>query len=81
MNFANLNFYGYKKETYQKCTGQIGETDLNHAKILDIWFVLLSIVMFFLSRLNKITVLAGKPYVYLAFFRRSTGMGHLDPVG
>ena len=73
MNFANLNYYGYKKETYQKCTGQIRETDLNHAKILDIWFALLSIVMFFLSRLNKITVLAGKPYVYLVFFGAAVG--------
>ena len=68
MTLKNLNYYGYTKDTYIRCLHLIAETDLHHAKILNIWFTFLSLAIFLLSHTNLFTVLAGNSLVYLSYF-------------
>ncbi|MBR1740756.1 MAG: hypothetical protein IJ733_02590, partial [Lachnospiraceae bacterium] len=72
MSFESLNYYGYNKETYRNCLEFIRETDLHHAKILNIWFSILCIIVFFLSGLNMFTLMSGNPKVYLSYFILAT---------
>lgn len=68
MSLEKLNYYGYNKETYVNCLDMIQDTDMHHAKILNFWFTVLCIVVFFLLRWDDFTLLAGNPIVYLSYF-------------
>ncbi len=68
MSLKTLNYYGYSKETYRHCLEYIRETDLHHAKILNIWFSILCILVYILSKLNLSTLMSGNPKVYLLYF-------------
>lgn len=73
MSFKTLNYYGYSKEMYQNCLEYIRETDLHHAKILNIWFSILCVLVYILSKLNLSTLMSGNPKVYMAYFLLASG--------
>ena len=72
MSLKTLNYYGYSKEMYRNCLGYIRETDLHHAKILNIWFSFLCILVYILSKLNLSTLMSGSPKVYFIYFIMAT---------
>lgn len=68
MTVKNFNYYSYSKDTYHNCLEYIRETNLHHAKILNIWFSILCILVYFLSELNLSTLMSGNPKIYMIYF-------------
>ena len=68
MKIESLNHYGYNKDTYKKCMDSIRETDINHVKILNTWFTVLTLFTYIVSNGKSRTLIAGKSGAYLAFF-------------
>ncbi|MBQ7505807.1 MAG: GGDEF domain-containing protein [Lachnospiraceae bacterium] len=52
MNRNSINFYGYNKQIYKDCLPQIRVMNLNHAAILNTWFLVVSLAALLIRFIN-----------------------------
>ena len=62
-----LNHYGFDQSIYDDCRAMIGKTNQKHAKIINIWFMLINLFYFVCAWLQILNVDATRKAFFLAF--------------
>lgn len=68
-----FNYYGNDAEVYKACAEPIRESNLKHAEIINIWFLLVNVLYSVCAQFEWLNVDLGSKWIYVAYIAITAG--------